>query len=74
MMRVMPTRRRNQSTNDLFEIFPDLPWTRRRTAVEKDEQIERQVEAMRGRARLSTVRRPATERVRGALGGFWRRK
>ena len=65
----MATRRIKRSTNDLFKIFPDLPWTRRRTAVEKREQVLRQVEAVRERARVSGLRqRAATERV-----GFWRK-
>ncbi len=71
----MPTRRRRHSTNDLFEIFPDLPWARHRTAAEKKKTIERQVEAVRERARANILRqRGATERVRAAFGGFWRGK
>ena len=70
----MPTRRRKHSTNDLFEIFPDLPWARRRTAAEKREQVLRQVEVVRERARLSMLRQRApTDRVY-ALAGFWRWK
>ena len=69
----MPTRRRKHSTNDLFEIFPDLPWARRRTAGEKREQVLRQVE-VRERARMSMLRQRApTGRVH-ALAGFWRGK
>jgi hypothetical protein len=71
----MPTRAKKRSTNDLFAIFPDLPWTRRRTAFEKREQVLRQVEAVRERARQNMLRqRTATERVHAALAGFWRRK
>jgi hypothetical protein len=69
----MPTRRRKH-TNDLFEIFPDMPWARRRTAAEKRAHLQRQVELVRERARLNILRqRSATERVRAALAGFWRR-
>jgi hypothetical protein len=70
----MPTRRRTHSTNDLFEIFPDLPWARRRTTVEKKGKVQQQVEVVRERALVSIFRqRAATAWVRGALAGFWRR-
>jgi hypothetical protein len=67
--------RRKHSTNDLFEIFPDLPWADRRTAAEKKETIRRQVDAVRERALVNISRqRAATERVRAALTGFRRGK
>ena len=67
-------RRRRHSTNDLFEIFPDLPWARRRTAGDRREHVLQQVELVRERGRLSILRpRAATERVRANVAGFWRR-
>ena len=61
-------RRRMPSTNDLFEIFPDLPGVRLRTAEELIAQVQRQVQATRARASVNILRqRVATERVRAAI-------
>jgi len=59
---------RRPSTNDLFAIFPDLPWSRRRTAEEQMAKVREQVERTRERARANIRRqRAATERVRATL-------
>ena len=61
-------RRMRRSTNDLFEIFPDLPGVRLRTAAEQVAQVQRQVQETRERATASILRqRAATERVRAAI-------
>ena len=61
---------KRRSTNDLFELFPDLPSMRHRTATEQMDQVQRQVEATRVRAGENIKRqRAATERVRAALAG-----
>jgi hypothetical protein len=63
---------RRPSTNDLFEIFPDLPGVRLRTAEEQLAQVQRRVQVTRERASVSILRqRAATERVRAAI--LWRR-
>ena len=68
-------RRQKHSTNDLFEIFPDLPWARRRTAADKTLTVQRQVEGVRERADVNILReRAATDRVRAAFAEFWRGK
>ena len=60
--------RRLPHSNDLFEIFPDLPGVRLRTAAEQVAQVQRQVQETRERARASILRqRAATERVRAAI-------
>src|SRR3989442_388473 len=46
----MPKPRGMPSTDDLFEIFPDLPGVRLRTADEQLAQVQRQVQATRERA------------------------
>jgi hypothetical protein len=59
---------KRRSTNDLFEIFPDLPGIRHRTAQEQVEEVHRQVQAMRQRAGANILRqKAATERVRAAI-------
>jgi hypothetical protein len=56
------------STNDLFALFPDLPWTRRRSGKQRLEEVHAQVERTRERARANILRqRAAAERVRAAL-------
>ena len=59
--------RRMPSTNDLFEIFPDLPGVRFRKVVEQLARAQQQVQAARERAHANTLRQRAmTERVRAA--------
>jgi hypothetical protein len=54
--------------DDLFVVFPDLPWYRRRSAVEQVEHVHRQVKQTQLRARENIERqRAATERVRAAI-------
>jgi len=65
----LPKRR---STNDLFEIFPDLPSMRPRSTEEQlayvHNEVRRQVEATRLRAGQNILRqKAATERVRIAI-------
>ena len=69
----MPTR---PHTNDLFVLFPDLPWMRHgRTPEEQVREIRRQVEATRERARVNIDRqRVAAARVRAALAGVSARR
>jgi hypothetical protein len=55
-------------TNDLFVLFPDLPWTRGRTIQAQLSQVHRQVDEWRARARVNIRRqKAATERVRAML-------
>jgi hypothetical protein len=69
----MSTLQRRPSGNDLFKIFPDLPWARRTTTEGRTERLRRQVQDVRNRAAANIVRqRAATDRVRAALAG-WRR-
>jgi hypothetical protein len=61
---------RRPHTNDLFELFPDLPWhghARRRAGLA--DALRRQVDAWRARAQLNIDRqRAAAAAVRAALG------
>jgi hypothetical protein len=60
--------------DDLFEIFPDLPVLRKRTAAEQVERVRRQVEDTRERASQNIRRQQAaSERVRAAIVGRRRR-
>jgi hypothetical protein len=60
--------------DDLFQIFPDFPGLRLRTAAEQMERVQRQVRDTRERAGQNILRqRAATERVRAALMGRRRR-
>jgi len=53
---------------DLFEIFPDLPWYRRRNAAEQVDRVRRQVRLTQVRAGENIRRqRAATERMRAAI-------
>jgi hypothetical protein len=53
---------------DLFQIFPDLPWYRRRNAAEQVERVRRQVRLTQLRAGENIRRqRAATERMRVAI-------
>jgi hypothetical protein len=40
---------------DLFELFPDLPWPRRRSLADRIREIGRRVDAVRERARASAA-------------------
>jgi hypothetical protein len=52
-------------TNDLFELFPDLPWTRPSVSNARRAQVLRQVEDTRVWADLSVRRqKAANERAR----------
>jgi len=54
-------------TDDLFELFPDLPWTRPGASDDRA-RILRQVEQTRARADANIQRqKAATERVREIL-------
>jgi hypothetical protein len=60
--------------DDLFEMFPDLPGLRKRTAAEQMERVQRQVQDTRERAAANILRqRAASERVRAAVAGRRRR-
>ena len=66
----MPKPRRMRSTNDLFEIFPDLPGVRFRRAVGRLARVQAQIEQARERASANVLRKRAiTERVRAAILG-----
>jgi len=56
------------SRNDLFAIFPDLPWHRPGITVGRIEQVQRWA---RQTLRREKIRRQqaATERVRAAIAG-----
>jgi hypothetical protein len=45
--------------DDLFAIFPDLPWHRPRTAAERDAQAQRHLRQTQMRARGNILRRRA---------------
>ena len=61
-------------SNDLFEVFPDLPGHRHRSAEEQIRKVHQQVEEFRERARLNIDRqRAAAARVRASVGR-WRRR
>jgi hypothetical protein len=56
--------------DDLFELFPDLPGLRKRSAAEQVERVHRQVQETRERAGQNILRqKAASERVRAALVG-----
>jgi hypothetical protein len=60
--------------DDLFRIFPDLPWLRHRTAADPVERVRRQAQETRERAGQNIARQlAATERVRSAIAGRRRR-
>jgi hypothetical protein len=65
---------RRPHTDDLFELFPDLPWTRRTTTDARLARVHRQVDEMHVRAG-ETLRRQkaANERVREKLSARRRR-
>jgi hypothetical protein len=55
-------------TDDLFELFPDLPWSRRVPTEVLRARIQRQVEETRARAeRIIRHQKTTTERVRETL-------
>jgi len=63
-------RRTKPLGSDLFEIFPDLPWHRRRhrNAAEQVERVRRQVRVTQARAGEHIRRqRAATERMRALI-------
>jgi len=60
-------------TNDLFELFPDLPWTRPGAAHDR-ERIVQAVNERHARAGLNDLRQnAASERVREILSARRRR-
>jgi hypothetical protein len=65
---------RRPHSDDLFEIFPDLPHMRHRTPEEQVAQVRRQVNATRERARRNIARqRESTARFRDAMSARRRR-
>jgi hypothetical protein len=59
---------RRPHSNDLFAIFPDLPWQRPRTVQDPTERVQQQAEAFRARARASIERqRASAERMRARV-------
>ena len=61
-------RRKTYLGGDLFEIFPDLPWHRRRNTAEQVEKVRRKVRLTQARANENIRRqRAATERMRAAV-------
>jgi hypothetical protein len=59
---------KSKSRDDLFQIFPDLPGMRTRTAAEQMERVHRKVQDTRERAGQNIERqRAASERVRAAI-------
>ena len=60
--------------DDLFQIFPDLPGLRKRTAAEQVERVHRHVQDTRERAGQNILRQQAASaRVRAAVAGRRRR-
>jgi hypothetical protein len=64
---------RRAHTDDLFEIFPDLPRMRHRTPEEQMAQVRRHVTATRERASRNIEQREATARVRATRSARRRR-
>jgi hypothetical protein len=63
----MAIRTRPNQRDDLFVIFPDLPWRGRRNATAEVDRVRRQVRLMQAHARENIKRqRAATERMRMA--------
>jgi hypothetical protein len=61
-------------SNDLFKIFPDLPWMRTRAASDRVQHIHQQVEAFRERAKANIDRqRAAAARMRARVADRKRR-
>lgn len=61
-------KRKPHQGGDLFKIFPDLPWYRRRNATEQVEKVRQQVRLTQARAGENIRRqREATERMRAAV-------
>lgn len=61
-------------TNDLFALFPDLPWTRLRTIDEQLAAVKKSVAETRRRATANIQRqREEAERVRVRLSARGRR-
>jgi hypothetical protein len=59
---------RRPHTDDLFELFPDLPWARRTTTDARFARVHRQVDEAHARAGENTRRqKAANERVREQL-------
>jgi hypothetical protein len=62
-------------SNDLFEIFPDLPGHRLLSAEEQVRRVHQKVEEFRERARITIDRqRAAAARVRASVGARKRRR
>src|SRR4029453_14742713 len=62
------------NNNNLFEIFPDLPWLRPRAARDPLQRVHQQVEAFRERAKANIDRqRASAARVRARLADRKRR-
>jgi hypothetical protein len=54
--------------NNLFEIFPDLPWMRPRAASDQVQRVHQQAEAFRERAKANIDRqRAAAARMRARV-------
>ncbi len=54
--------------DDLFQMFPDLPGLRKRTAAEQVDRVHRQVQDTRARASQNILRQQAAaDRVRAAI-------
>jgi hypothetical protein len=66
---------RRPHTNDLFALFPDLPWTRMRQTQALLDAMRTRVAAARARA-IDNIRRQreATERVQSAISARRRRR
>ena len=63
------------SSNDLFEIFPDLPGRRFRAAADQVRRVHQQVAAFRERARINIDRqKAAAARIRARVAGRKRRR
>ena len=64
----MAKRTKLRRGNDLFELFPDLPWHRHRNAAEQVDKVRRQVRLTQARAGENIRRqREATERMRALI-------
>jgi hypothetical protein len=57
---------KSPTRDDLFAIFPDLPWQRHRPTIQQIDQVEREVRHTHARNENIRRQQPAIERVRAA--------
>jgi hypothetical protein len=58
---------KSPARDDLFAIFPELPWQRHRPTIQRIDQVEREVRHTHARNENIRRQQAATERVRAAM-------